>query len=104
MTAKERVFRISENLTEKIIDSYNLQGFKLYYYKENFELIEILKFDKWEKEWGIVFFLNDNEFKLSTKMINKCKDIYDNHMNTADAVTKVPLSLIYHNILKVDEE
>jgi len=104
----DKVFFVHrEPIYQRIIDYNNSQGYKLYYY-ENFKLIEIEsvgrmeKRIKWKAIWGdMVFFLNDSEYEQAMKVINTSKDLYDKHIKSANTVAKMPLSNIYHNILKI---
>ena len=91
-------------LRQMVIDSYNKQGYKLYYYSD-FKLIEITKAtfrNVWKDAWGnIIFFLNDSEYDDAMKSINKSKELYDAHLKSAEIVAELPMSHIYHNILKL---
>lgn len=107
---EERVYRKNgKDLYKRTIDHYNSKGYKLYYYK-NFELIEIpsvrrdglLGKFKWNDNWGtIIFFLNDPEYNQAMKIINKSKELYDQHIKSANTISKIPLSSIYHDILQL---
>lgn len=108
LSAQERVFKFNgKPLRQMIIDSYNKQGYKLYYYY-GFQLIEIEsirgKIDRtnWKKDWGtIVFFLNESEYNAALKLINKSKELYDLYLKNAKHAAELPLSHIYYSILKL---
>jgi hypothetical protein len=105
---KDKIFyQYGNKIYQGMVDSYNAQGYKLYYYK-NFELIEILsvrkeKWNLWCNQNFFIFFLNDAEYKLAMKGIGTSKALYDSHIEAANIVAQVPISVIYHNILKVKE-
>jgi len=100
-----------KDINQRIVDTFNSKGYKLYYYKD-FELIEIesigrikLGRSNWKKEWGnLIFFLNDTEFVAADRVNKKCKELYDMHLKQAELETEMPMSYIYHNILKKKEE
>jgi hypothetical protein len=102
--SKDRIFIIhGKPLRQMIVNSYNTQGYKLYYYND-FKLIEILSVNgrnlhrepTWEKYWGeMIFFLNEEEYDNAMKLINKSKELYDQYIKQADTVAKLPLSYIY---------
>ena len=105
ISAEDRTFKIhGKPLRQMVIDSYNRQGYKLYYYTD-FQLIEIKKAtfrNIWNNAWGnIIFFLNDSEYDEAMKSINKSKEFYDAHLKAAETVAELPLSSIYYDILKL---
>ena len=111
---KDRYFMpYGKKLYQRTIDSFNEQGYKLYYYKD-FNLNEIKSIDKaikkankmpWGDEWDIwngqVFFLNEKEYDHAMKVINKSKELHDQLLEQAKTVSELPLSSIYHDILKI---
>ena len=109
--SEDRVFhKYTKNaLYQRHITYYNSIGYKLYYYK-NFNLIEITKVtnsssNTWGKNWDVwgdmIFFLNDEEYKNSMKLINKSKELYDAHLKQIGNIKKMPMAYIYHDILKL---
>jgi len=102
-TGKDRIYRqYGKKIYQRIIDSYNSQGYKLYYCKD-FNLIEItsVKMENW-KTWGeYIFFLNESEYQQSMKVINNSKELYDKYIEAANTVSELPLSTIFH-ILKIN--
>jgi hypothetical protein len=91
-----------KEIRQMVIDSYNSKGYKLYYYSD-FKLTEIVtvKYRNWKKEWGeYIFFLNENEYDNAMKVINISKELYDAYMKQIETTKEMPLSHIYHNILK----
>ena len=104
-SGKDRIFhQYGKKIYQRILNSYNSQGYKLYYYK-NFELIEILSVAKenWNLWGNQIFFLNDTEYQTAMKGIGTSKALYDKHIEAANTVAQFPMSVIYHNILKVKE-
>ena len=106
-TNKDKVYTIHgrKPLRQMVINSYNSQGYKLYYYN-NFELIEITSLagvqNNWKNTWGeIIFFLNEEEHASAIKIANKSKELYDKHIESANTISKLPLSYIYDNVLKL---
>lgn len=105
-SSKDKVYTIhGKPIRQMNIDSYNSQGYKLYYYSD-FQLIEItsligVKFN-WKDAWGeIIFFLNDEEYDNAMKSILKSKELYDAHLRSAKLIAELPMSHIYHDILKL---
>ena len=103
---KNRYFKKYSVIKQYQIDSFNQQGYKLYYYKD-FQLIEITNIKKeeakiknkiWGNTWDIwgnqIFFLNQQEFDLATKGIKSSKDLYDKHIEAANTVAQVPMSAL----------
>lgn len=114
INSTDRVYKKhGKPLYKRIIDYYNSKGYKLYYYdNEKFKLIEILSTRKdgqmgrfrWKSDWGeFIFFLNDDEYNEAIKTIKTSKDLYDKHIESAKTISKIPLSNIYHNILKINK-
>ena len=94
----DRIFQLGY---QRIVDSYNSQGYKLYYYKD-FNLIEItnVKVEKWST-WGKqIFFLSQPEYERSMKGMNIQKELYDRHIEAANLVAQLPLSTIVEIIKK----
>lgn len=113
---KDRYLHKFSKISQLLIDSYNQQGYKLYYYKD-FDLIEIndikkeerkIKNKTWGGTWDIwgdqIFFLNQEEYDLAMRGIKSSKDLYDKHIEAANLLKQVPMSAIYHNILKVPQK
>ena len=100
--AHDRIFHeYGKKIYQRIVDSYNSQGYKLYYYKD-FNLIEItnVKVEKWST-WGRqIFFLNQSEYEQSMKGMNIQKDLYDKYIEAANTVAQLPLSTIVEIIKK----
>lgn len=112
---KDRYFRKYSVIKQYQIDSFNQQGYKLYYYKD-FQLIEIQNINEEKKKiknktwgdtwdnWGEeIFVLNQQEYDLAMKGIKSSKELYDAHIEAAKTVAQVPMSAIYYNILKVKD-
>ena len=105
-SSNDKVYTIHGTpIRQRIVDSYNSQGYKLYYYKD-FELIEInsligVKYD-WKDAWGeMVFFLNQEEYEKTMKLIRTSKELYDQYLKQAETVAELPMSHIYHDVLKL---
>ena len=102
-----------KKVMQRTVDFYNKEGYKLYYYKD-FKLHEIEKVSdfksgvsnnpfgaEWNK-WGeMVFFLNEEEYAKSMKLITTSKELYDSYMKQAETVKELPLSHIYYDVLKM---
>lgn len=102
-----------KKIYQRTVDFYNKEGYKLYYYKD-FKLHEIAKISdfksgvstnpfgaEWTK-WGeMIFFLNDEEFVLANKKIDKIKLLHDKYLEQAKKVAELPLSFIYSDVLKM---
>lgn len=110
----DRVFTPGgKKIYQRTVDFYNKEGYKLYYYKD-FKLHEIAKISdfksgvstnpfgaEWTK-WGeMIFFLNDEEFVLANKKIDKIKLLHDKYLEQAKKVAELPLSFIYSDVLKM---
>lgn len=114
INTEDRVFKkFGKDLYKRTIDSYKSKGYTLYYYdRDNFELIEIpsVRKDgitgrfKWKVIWGeIIFFLNDEEYNDSMKVIKTSKDLHDKYLEQAKNVADMPMSTIYYNVLKINK-
>ena len=57
--------------------------------------------DEWDIWNGQVFFLNEKEYDHAMKVINKSKELHDQLLEQAKTVSELPLSSIYHDILKI---
>ena len=110
-TNSEKIYTMySKPIRQMVIDKFNKEGYKLYYYND-FQIIEITNIANaksstrnmtWLKNWGnFIFFLNDEEYALSLKKTNKCKELYDAYMKQAEQLIKLPESSIYYDILKM---
>jgi predicted DNA-binding protein YlxM (UPF0122 family) len=99
----------SSPIRQMVIDRYNREGYKLYYYND-FQLIEITELSHsrttnsaWLKKWGnMIFFLNEKQHALAVKKTDKCKELYDAYIKQAESVALLPESAIYYDILQVD--
>lgn len=114
---EDRVFTPGgKKLYQRTVDFYNKEGYKLYYYN-NFKLHEIVKVNdyksgvsnnpfgvEWNKWGDMVFFLNEDEHVKAMKMITLSKDLYDKYLEQAENVKSMPLSHIYHDVLKIGKE
>lgn len=114
LNTEKRVFKkYDRDIKQYLIDSFNNKGYKLYYYKD-FNLIEITKVknntnktvnspwgEEWDKWSDIIFFLNDTEYENAMKLIKTSKELYDQHIESANKIAQMPMSHIYHNILKL---
>jgi hypothetical protein len=104
-----------KKIFQRTIDYYNKEGYKLYYYKD-FKLHEIEKLSdfktggsssnpfgvEWNKWGDMIFFLNEEEYLQSSKMIETSKKLYDKYIEQAENVAKLPLSHIYYDVLKME--
>jgi hypothetical protein len=100
---------IESKFITKYTKIYNSKGYKLYFYdKYSFKLVEITEIEKFRSygseklpsgdEWSIwgeqVLVLNDEEYKKSTKIISKSKELYDKYKKQMELVQEIPLSKI----------
>ena len=105
-----------KKIYQRTVDFYNKEGYKLYYYND-FKLHEIEKVSdfktgvsnnpfgvEWNKWGDIIFFLNEEEYAKSMKLIKISKDLYDSYIKQAETVKELPLSQLYHDILKMGKE
>jgi hypothetical protein len=91
---------LKTKLFQSIINNYNENGYKLFYYKD-LNLIEITKESRWKSEWGnMIFFLNAEEESNVTRLIEKTKSIKEELLKQIKLTEQTPMSHIYHNILK----
>ncbi len=95
-------FENGKKVRNMLINSYNLQGYKLYYF-ENFNLIEITKVgDEWNKKWGkMIFFLDEDEYNDAMSIIEKNKVLYDKTIKQSELFLELHLSSIFYDILKL---
>jgi hypothetical protein len=122
-SGKDKIYqRGGKKISQRIIDSYNEQGYKLYYYdKDKFDLVEIerlklstdkanakarsIKSSDYLDEWSIwgeeIFFLNDEEYNKAMNIINKVKDITEKYYKQIENVSKLPMSTIMYEIIKI---
>jgi predicted DNA-binding protein YlxM (UPF0122 family) len=101
----------SKPIRQMVIDRYNIEGYKLYYYSD-FKIIEIADLSNarstshnnvWLKKWGnMIFFLNEKQHALAVEKTDKCKELYDAYIKQAESVALLPESAIYYDILQVD--
>jgi len=127
-TGKDKVYqRGGKRLYQRIIDSFNEQGYKLYYYDgDDFDLHEIkrlkLSIDKAKArarslmktssdvidEWTVwgeqIFFLNEEEYNKAINLIDKTESIIEKYKIQIENLSKLPMSTIMTNILKVNKE
>jgi len=127
-TGKDKVYqRGGKRLYQRIIDSFNEQGYKLYYYDgDDFDLHEIKRLklfidkakararslmktssdviDEWTV-WGEqIFFLNEEEYNKAINLIDKTESIIEKYKIQIENLSKLPMSTIMTNILKVNKE
>lgn len=113
----DRVFTPGgKKIYQRTVDFYNKEGYKLYYYKD-FKLHEISKISEFKSgvstnpfgaewtKWGeMIFFLNEEEYVAAKLKIEKMKELHDKYLEQAKNVESLPLSHIYHDVLKMGEK
>lgn len=103
-SGKDKIYhKYGKRIYQRILDSFNSEGYKLYYYRD-FNLIEIISLKKlnWNIWGNDIFFLNESEYQIAMNTINKSKELYDKYLEQAETISKLPLSTIVHEILKIE--